>query len=264
MEANKVYPGDCIEIMKTLPSGSVDMVFADPPFNIGIKYDVHNDNMPYQEYYNWSEKWIKETQRLLKDNGTIYIAIGDEFAAEINIILKRMGFYFRNWIIWYYTFGQNQRKKFNRSHTHILYFTKDERKFIFNDMDIRIPSARQLVYKDKRANPLGKIPDDVWEFSRVCGTFKERIGNHPCQMPESLLERIIKVSSNPGDIILDPFGGTGTTSAVAKKLGRKFLTMEISKEYYNIILNRLNYEIPKKEKYDKTEYKKQMTLFDMI
>lgn len=248
MEVNKAYLGDCIDVMKTLPSKSIDLIFADPPFNIGIKYDVHNDNMPYEEYYNWSKKWIKETHRLLKDNGTIYIAIGDEFAAEINIILKRTGFYFRNWIIWYYTFGQNQRKKFNRSHTHILYFTKGKKQFTFNDLEIRVPSARQLIYKDKRANPSGKIPDDVWQFSRVCGTFKERIGKHPCQMPESLLERIIYVSSNEGDIILDPFGGTGTTSAVAKKLKRKFLTMEISEEYYNIILRRLNFEIIEKEK----------------
>ncbi|NLH38961.1 MAG: hypothetical protein GX445_02735 [Elusimicrobia bacterium] len=131
MEVNKVHLGDCIEIMKTLPDKSVDLIFADPPFNIGIKYDVYNDNIPYEDYYNWSKIWIKEAYRLLKNNGTIYVAIGDEFSAEINIILKKIGFYFRNWIIWYYTFGQSQRKKFNRAHTHILYFTKDKERFIF-------------------------------------------------------------------------------------------------------------------------------------
>ena len=216
MKVNKIYLGDCIEVMKTIHSESVDLVFADPPFNIGIKYDTHNDKMPYEEYHKWSEKWIKETHRLLKSDGSIYIAIGDEFAAEINIILKRIGFHFRNWIVWYYTFGQSQRKKFNRAHTHILYFTKNKNDFTFNDKNIRVPSARQLIYNDRRANPLGKVPDDVWQFSRVCGTFKERIGKHPCQMPENLLEQIIKVSSNEGDLVLDPFGGTGTTSAVAK------------------------------------------------
>jgi len=264
MEVNKVYLGDCIEIMRTLPDKSIDLVFADPPFNIGIKYDVHNDNMPYEEYYNWSEKWIKETYRLLKNNGTIYIAIGDEFAAEINAILKRTGFYFRNWIIWYYTFGQNQRKKFNRSHTHILYFTKDKEQFTFNDRNIRVPSSRQLVYKDKRANPLGKIPDDVWQFSRVCGTFKERIGEHPCQMPENLLELIIKTSSNEGDLVLDPFGGTGTTTAVAKGLKRKFITMEISKEYYDVILKRLDGRIVEIKRNKKGEIEKQKTLFNIV
>lgn len=264
MEVDKVYFGDCTEIMRTLPDKSIDLVFADPPFNIGIKYDVHNDNMPYEEYYNWSEKWIRETHRLLNNNGAIYIAIGDEFAAEINIILKRTGFYFRNWIVWYYTFGQNQRKKFNRAHTHILYFTKNRERFTFNDRGIRVPSARQLIYKDKRANPIGKIPDDVWQFSRICGTFKERLGKHPCQMPEFLLERIISVSSNEGDIVLDPFGGTGTTAAVAKKLKRHFVTMEISEDYYNLILKRLDGKVAEIKRNVKIGPEKQRTLFDIV
>ncbi len=264
MEVNKVYLGDCIETMKALPEKSIDLVFADPPFNIGIKYDVHNDNMSYEEYYQWSERWIKEAYRLLKYNGTIYIAIGDEFASEINIILKRTGFYFRNWIVWYYTFGQNQRKKFNRAHTHILYFTKDKNQFVFNDKDIRVPSARQLIYKDKRANPIGKIPDDVWEFSRVCGTFKERIGKHPCQMPEDLLELIIKTSSNESDLVLDPFGGTGTTAAVAKNLKRSFVTIEISKDYYNIILKRLEGKVPEIKRNKKVGLEQQKSLFNVI
>jgi site-specific DNA-methyltransferase (adenine-specific) len=239
MEADKVYLGDCIEIMKKLPERSIDLIFADPPFNIGIRYDKYEDDLSYEEYYEWSKRWIKETYRLLKDHGSIYIAIGDEFAAEINIILKETFFHFRNWIIWYYTFGQNQRKKFNRAHTHILYFTKGKENFIFNSDNIRIPSARQTKYKDRRANPKGKVPDDVWQFSRVCGTFKERIGDHPCQMPEAVLERIISASSNEGDLILDPFAGTGTTVAVAKRLGRKFITIEISEEYYKLVLERL-------------------------
>ena len=254
--------GDCIEIMRDMRSESIDLVFADPPFNIGIKYDTHNDKMPHDKYYKWSEEWISEAHRLLKSDGSIYIAIGDEFAAEINIILKRMGFHFRNWIVWYYTFGQSQRKKFNRAHTHILYFTKNKSDFTFNDKNIRVPSARQLVYNDKRAHPLGKVPDDVWQFSRVCGTFKERIGKHPCQMPENLLEQIIKVSSNEGDLVLDPFGGTGTTAAVAKRLKRNFITMEISKEYYDAILKRLSGDIPEGKKGRRAVTEKQVALFE--
>lgn len=238
-ELNKVYLGDCIEIMKSMPEKTVDLIFADPPFNIGLKYDKYKDKLSYKDYYDWSKKWITETYRLLKNTGSIYVAIGDEFAAEINIILKETGFNFRNWIIWYYTFGQNQRKKFNRSHTHILYFTKSSNNFIFNSMDIRVPSARQLIYNDKRANKNGKVPDDVWKYSRLCGTFKERLKNHPCQMPEALLERIIKASSNENDIVLDPFGGTGTTALCAKNLKRNYLTIEYSENYYEVILQRL-------------------------
>jgi site-specific DNA-methyltransferase (adenine-specific) len=264
MEVNKVYLGDCIEIMKTLPDKSIDLVFADPPFNIGIKYDVHQDNMSYEEYYNWSEKWIREAYRLLKNKGAIYLAIGDEFAAEINIILKRVGFYFRNLDYLVLHLWANQRKKFNRAHTHILYFSKDKEQFTFNDKDIRVHSARQLIYKDKRANPIGKIPDDVWQFSRVCGTFKERIGKHPCQMPEDLLELIIKTSSNEGDVVLDPFGGTGTTATVAKRLQRNFITMEISQEYYELILKRLDGRVAEIRRNKKVEFEKQKNLFDIM
>jgi DNA modification methylase len=265
---NKLYLGDCVKIMDTLQEESIDLIFADPPFNIGLKYDIYNDRKSYNEYYEWSEKWISSCFRILKKSGSIYIAIGDEFASEVNIILKRKGFNFRNWIIWYYTFGQNQKKKFNRSHTHILYFTKDKDNFYFDDNYIRIPSARQLIYNDKRANPLGKIPDDVWEFSRVCGTFKERIGNHPCQMPEKLLERIIKASSKENDLVLDPFGGTGTTAAVAKRLKRNYITMDISKKYFNAISHRLNdmknSKFENMVEYEPLVERNEMTLFDSV
>ena len=212
-----------------IPDSSVDLVFTDPPFNIGIQYDKYLDNKTYDEYFNWCQDWIYQIHRVLKDTGSVYIAIGDEFAAEISIILKKLNFSFRNWIIWYYTFGQNQKKKFNRSHTHILYYVKDLNNYTFNSKDIRIESARQLKYNDKRANPLGKLPDDVWQIPRVCGNFKERIKNHPCQMPESILERIILASSNENDIVLDPFGGTGTTAYIAKKFNRHFISIELSK-----------------------------------
>jgi hypothetical protein len=138
----------------------------------------------------------------------------------------------RNWIIWHYTFGQQTKTKFARAHTHIFYFVNDQTNFIFNDYAVRVPSDRQLIYNDKRANPAGKMPDDVWSgFPRVCGTFKERAGWHPCQMPESLLKRIIAASSNPGDCVLDPFSGSGTTAAAAYQLGRSHVGIEISEEY---------------------------------
>lgn len=260
IKENYVYHCDCIDILQKMDEESVNLVFADPPFNIGLKYDNYKDNLPYEEYYNWSKSWIELSYKVLKKNGSIFIAIGDEFAAEINILLKKTGFYFRNWIIWYYTFGQNQKKKFNRSHTHILYFTKDKNNYTFNSDSIRVPSARQLLYNDKRANPKGKIPDDVWQISRVCGTFHERLGDHPCQMPEELLERIVQSSSNEGDLVLDPFGGTGTTSAVAKRLGRNFITMDISKTYYEIIQKRLNGKTSEIKR--KTNTKLEPTLFE--
>lgn len=247
LPVNQVICGDCVEVLREFPRGSIDLVFADPPYNIGIKYDIYDDNKPREEYLKFSDEWIGLVWDVLKRSGSFYLAICDEYAAELCIIAKEKGFKLRNWIIWYYTFGQNQRRKFTRAHTHILYFVKDERNFTFNTDAIRIPSDRQLIYNDKRAHPKGKVPDDVWIFPRVCGTFKERIKDYPCQMPEALLERVIKASSNEGDIVLDPFAGSGTTLAVAKRLNRKYIGIEISPNYCEIIKKRL-----KKVKIQKT------------
>ena len=111
---------------------------------------------------------------------------------------------------------------------------KDAKRFTFNDGDpaVRIKSDRQKKYNDRRANPDGKLPGDVWtEFPRVCGTFKERVGWHPCQMPEALLERIVCACSRPGDVVLDPFAGSGTTLAAAARQGRRWIGVELSEKY---------------------------------
>ena len=249
---NQLHQQDCLEGMAGLPDGVVDLVFADPPFNIGYEYDVYEDRRDADEYLQWTSRWTSEVSRILKPNGTCWVAIGDEFAAELKVMLQREHhFSCRSWVIWYYTFGVNCKQKFSRSHTHLLYMVKDPQDFTFNadDPAVRVPSARQLVYGDKRANPKGRLPDDTWilrpqdiadrfqpdedtwYFPRVNGTFKERAGWHGCQMPEQLLGRIIRACSQPEELVLDPFSGSGTTLAVAKKLGRKFLGFELSEEY---------------------------------
>ena len=252
MEYNRLYQGDCIQGLSELEEGSVDLAFADPPFNIGYDYDLYKDKSNAEQYLDWTRKWGQAVRRVLKPTGTFWLAIGDEYAAELKLIFQKdLGFTWRNWVIWYYTFGVNCTKKFSRSHVHLFYFVKDPKRFTFNAMDlaVRVPSARQLVYADARGNPDGRLPDDTWilrpqdlpegfqpdedtwYFSRVCGTFKERAGWHGCQMPEQLLGRIIRVSSNPGDLVLDPFGGSGTTLVVAKKLGRRWIGFEMSPNY---------------------------------
>ncbi len=282
---NTIQLGDCIEKMSKLPAGSVDLVFADPPFNIGYDYDVYEDSKEHQQYIDWSARWISAVYRVLKANGTFWLAIGDDYAAELKLESQKLGFYCRSWVVWYYTFGVNCTKKFTRSHTHLFHFIKDPANFTFREEDLenRVPSARELVYNDKRANPKGRLPDDTWiirpgnaigelvgdddaawipqsmappsdqsrtftlrpqdleqsfdasedtwYFPRVAGTFKERAGFHGCQMPEQLLGRIIRTCSNPGELVLDPFSGSATTLAVAKKLGRRFIGYDISKAY---------------------------------
>jgi site-specific DNA-methyltransferase (adenine-specific) len=244
--------------MRKWPDGGVDLVFADPPFNIGYAYDLYRDQLAQEEYLDWSKRWGAEVVRLLKPTGAFWLAIGDEYAAELKLLFQReLGLTCRDWVVWYYTFGVNCTRKFSRSHTHLFHFVKDAKQFTFNDDAIRVPSARQLVYADARADARGRLPDntwvlrpqdvpdaftpgeDTWYVPRVCGTFKERAGWHGCQMPEQLLGRIIKVSSNPGELVFDPFGGSGTTLAVARKLGRRWLGTELSPEYVKQIRQRL-------------------------
>jgi site-specific DNA-methyltransferase (adenine-specific) len=237
---NKIICGDCIKVLGKVKEPFADLIFADPPFNIGYKYDGYNDNVSRDKYIDWTRKWIALCKKVLKPDGSFYIAIGDDFAANVKIIADDLKLYLRNWIIWHYTFGQQTKNKFARSHTHIFYFVNDPKKITFNDFAVRIPSDRQLIYADKRAHSAGKLPDDVWDsFSRVCGTFNERTGWHPCQMPESLLKRIISVSSNEGDCVLDPFSGSGTTAAAALQLNRNYVGIETSDKYVKQSMKRL-------------------------
>jgi len=244
---NRIICGDCIEVLSGVSRPFADLIFADPPFNIGYKYDKYKDKLKKEKYIAWTKDWMTVCKKVLKPDGSFYIAIGDEYAANVKIIADELGLVLRNWLIWHYTFGQQSKNKFARSHTHIFYFVKDKKNFTFNDYAVRIPSDRQLLYNDKRANPAGKMPDDVWNgYSRVCGTFKERLGWHPCQMPENLLKRIIAVSSNPSDCVLDPFSGSGTTLAAAYQLGRNYVGIDISEKYVKNAEKRLA-ELSKKQ-----------------
>jgi len=256
---NSINLGDCVAKLKEVDAGSIDLVFADPPFNIGYEYDLYHDRRSAEEYLDWSRDWMTLVHSRLKSSGTFWLAIGDEFAAELKVLAQQLGFHCRSWVIWYYTFGVNCARGFSRSHTHLFHFVKDREEFTFNGDNpaVRVLSARQLVYADGRANPKGRLPDntwifrpqdapfaftsdhDTWYFARVAGTFKERQGFHGCQMPEQLLGRIIRISSNPNDVVLDPFAGSGTTLAVAKELGRQYIGLELSEDYVCKIEQRL-------------------------
>lgn len=248
---NLLYQGDCMQHFPKVPSGVVDLVFVDPPYNIGFDYgeDEYDDKQPPDVYLNWCYSWMREIHRVLHPSGSFWLAIGDEWAAELKVAARECGFHLRSWVVWYYTFGVNSPKKFTRSHAHLLYFTKHRTKFTFNPDQVRVPSSRALVYNDKRANPNGRLPDDtwiirpqdlpngfpadgdVWFIPRICGTFKARQEGAANQMPEQLLGRIIRACSHEGNLVLDPMAGTGTTLAVAKKLGRNYLGFELSEKF---------------------------------
>src|SRR4029077_13074950 len=176
----------------------------------------------------------------------------DELVSEVDMYCKHhLGLYKRAQIIWYFTFGvcNSSGKNFSRSHAHILYYVKTKSRFTFNDQAIRVPSARALVYGDKRANPKGKAADntwmllksemesvfrpdqDTWLENRVCGTYKERQKDSPNQIPLPIMERLVLVASNPGDLVCDPFVGSGSSGVVSHRHGRRFVGMDISKQY---------------------------------
>ena len=268
-DVNQILQGDSIQTLNDGPEGWVDLVFADPPFNIGYLYHGYNDERNDKEYLDFSRDWMKAVHRSLRPTGSFFLAIGDEYAADLCVIAKRdVGFHLRNWIIWHYTFGQQPKNKFARSHTHILYFTKDSKEFTFNPDAVRVASARQTTYGDARANPKGKLPDDTWFLrpqeaaphgyfepgsdtwneSRICGTFTEREGWHGCQMPIGVLNRIISASSNPGEVVLDPFNGSGTTVVAAALLDRQYVGIDQSDEYVGYARKRLQHALETKEK----------------
>jgi len=229
-----ILPGDCIESLQKLDRESVDLVVTDPPYNIGIDYGYGPDSDRRRDYDLWCAEWIGWCYRVLKPRGSLWIISGQEYGAFIDIAIQNAGMTVRNRITWHETFGVYCQKKFGRCSRPIYYAVKDQRRFTFNADAVTIPSARQEKYADKRANPAGKVMGDVWQINRVCGTFRERVAGVPTQLPEELVERIIGVSSNPGDTILDPFAGSGTTLAVAARMGRSGIGCELNPEYAKI------------------------------
>jgi site-specific DNA-methyltransferase (adenine-specific) len=240
MNTDCVITGDCFDVLPTLPAGLANLLFADVPFNIGLAYPGYDDSRPPGEYLGFLEDRFRAARRVLSPRGSLVVASGTGYQAEVCVLLKGLGFHWRNTVCWHYTFGESQKRKFTPSWTALHYFVMDPRHFTFNGPDVRVRSTRQLI-GDRRAKPGGKVPDDmwflrpqeaeaegffdaagdVWHVRRENGTFKGRVG-HVCQMPLPILERIIRATTNPGDLVLDPFAGTGTTLVAARQLGRRY------------------------------------------
>jgi len=223
---NRLFVGDAVKILKTFPDESVDLVIADPPYNLGKDYGKITDLKEWNEYERFNIEWLNEAVRVLKNTGSIYVFMGFRFISKLFIILEgNFRLNFNGWIVWHYTQGMGRKKGFSPRHDDILYFTKSD-KFVFNLDDVRIPQK----YFRKRNNMAGANPGDVWKFSHVHYCSRER-KDHPTQKPEGLIERIVRASSNVGDIVLDPFVGSGTTCKVASVLKRIYIGIDINAEY---------------------------------
>ena len=238
--------GESLSIIKKMKDKSVHLIFADAPYNLGKDFGNDSDRWGnVNDYIEWCKEWIDECMRILSDTGTMYFMTAtqhmpylDVFVSEKYNVLCR--------IVWAYdSSGVQSKKMYGSLYEPILMINKSNKaKYIFNQEDILVEAKtgakRKLI--DYRKNPpqpynTEKVPGNVWNFSRV--RFKmDEYENHPTQKPEALLERIIKASSNPGDVVFDPFSGSFTTSAVAVRLGRVAIGIDMNEDYYEIGLRR--------------------------
>ncbi|NEW85392.1 MAG: MerR family DNA-binding transcriptional regulator [Mariniphaga sp.] len=250
----KLYQYDAIEFLKTLEDESVDLIFADPPYNIKkAEWDTFSSQ---KEYVEWSMKWIKEAHRVLKKTGSIYICGFSEILADIKWFSSSL-FQGCKWLVWFYRNKGNLGNDWGRSHESILHFRKskdfifniDEARISYNDHTLKYPARKQAETSqfsngnkksyDWIPNPLGAKPKDVFEIPTISNGSWEKT-SHQTQKPVELLRRIILSSSNQDSLILDPFGGSGTTYAVAEAYGRKWIGTELETEYCSIIKDRLS------------------------
>lgn len=213
--------------------GPARLIFTDPPYNIGIDYGDGEkaDLLSPQAYMKWVRQWLGLCWDCLADDGSLWVMIGDEYAAEYCTEIKSTGFTVRSWIKWYETFGVNCSNKFNRTSRHIFYAVKDEKSFVFNPEHVTRPSDRQAKYGDSRAAVGGKLWDDVWQIPRLTGTCAERIPDFPTQLPLALVEPIVLCASMPGDLVVDPFNGSGTTGVASVRNDRKYVGIEKSEKF---------------------------------
>jgi DNA modification methylase len=217
--------------------GTVRLLFADPPYNIGKDYGdgAKADRLPDEDYLIWCREWIESCATLLTDDGSMWVLICDEYADHYGIMLREAGLHRRSWIKWYETFGVNCPSNFNRCSRHLFYCVKHPKRFVFNPDAVTRPSDRQAKYNDKRADPGGKLWDDVWgvepPIPRLTGTCSERIPDFPTQLPVALLTAIVGCASEPGDLVVDPFCGSGTAGEAAIRLGRRFVGVERREEF---------------------------------
>lgn len=247
LDGHKLILGDALEVLyNEIPDNSIDLIFADPPYNIGKDFNGFKDKWDFEsDYLEWSYTWLNLCINKLKDNGSLYLMASTQSMPYFDLYLRdRLTILSR--IVWYYDSSGVQAKKYYGSmYEPILYCVKDKRNYTFNSSDILVEaktgSVRKLIdYRKSTPSVYNseKVPGNVWEFPRVRYRMPE-YEDHPTQKPISLLERIIKASSNEGDIVLDVFSGTFTTSFVAKRLNRKSIGIELQKKYVEIGLNRL-------------------------
>jgi len=212
------------ELIPQTTIGQVDLIIADPPDNIGLKYDGFNDNVSLETYQENMRNWLSKMVSIT--DGPVFFTFNEKWIGLVERLIEELGIKLIQRLNWYYTFGQDQtrNKKYALCFRPIYWLNSP----YCNPDKIKIPSARQSKYGDKRASKNGKMPPNVWEFSRICGTFKERRRHCPTQLPEMLVQRIVDGHLADGGRVLDPFLGSGTTGIVCNKSGVDWVGVELS------------------------------------
>lgn len=253
------FAGDNLDILKQIPDKSIKLVITDPPYNIGLKYNSYKDNVEWDEYYSQFEERLKEIARILTDDGSLYWINYPEINARTMPLIDKTGLIFRRWLTWHYPSNIGHSKtNYTRSQRSILFYTKTK-KNTFNKDEIVQPYKNPNVGKIKKLIAQGKkgrTPYDTLNMADLFEIFNEELPtvlnvnllkniskdreiNHPCQLPPALLKVFIKASSNKGDIVLDCYAGTFTTSLAAKELGRRSIGIEMDKTYVKLGIKRL-------------------------
>jgi DNA modification methylase len=234
----EIIEGDCIEVMPTLAAGSFRLIFADPPYNNGTDYGdgARADLLPPDKYLARCRQWMEAAARLLTPDGSLWVLIDPRWAGRFQCLLEDIGLYWRETIAWVETFGVYSEHRFGNDHRYLFHFTRDPKRQVFHPD--REESKRQVL-GDKRANPDGRVPSNVWTISRLRGTHGERIPGVPTQLRVEPLIWIVETATDPGDWVLDPFSGTGTTGAAALRTGRHYRGIERSHKYVEASCDRL-------------------------
>ena len=245
---NKIIHGDCIGVMQDIPSDSIDVTFADPPFNLKKKYGTYKDKKETDDYLNWCRQWIHEMVRITKPSGSIFVHNIPKWLLYYAGFLNEVAD-FRHWIAWDAPTSP-MGKTLQPSHYGILFYAKNQQENKF--YEIRYPHRRcrkcEYLLKDyggkkKILHPFGPLVSDNWSDIHRIRHNKHR-DPHPCQLPVHLLERLILMSTDEGDIVLDPFMGTGTTAVAAARLGRKVIGIDLDPQYVEITQRKLAQESP--------------------
>lgn len=227
-------PGDILH--PTAPENKAAIVFADPPYNLGIDYadDPTGDKMSADDYQEFTLNTLSTLVGAGRPGGTLWWMVPPEHSDWVGDMLTRLIGPRLYLIVWEEAFAQYQGNRGLTKDFRLIYchrYTTSQGEVTFNPDDIRVPSARQEVYKDKRANPAGRVPGCVWKFRRLQGTSKDHVDWHPCQLPPELLMRIVKGWSNPGDLVIDAFAGSGSLGKVCRRLDRRFVGVDRSATY---------------------------------